>query len=304
VDDRRAPQRRLALQLLVALEEQLGSAGAPRLGLTGAPGAGKSTLLDVLIRRLRQRGETVGVLAVDPSSHRTGGALLGDRIRLRGRPGDAGLFIRSLAARDQLGGLAESTRASALVLAAAFDLVWIETVGVGQSEGEVADLVDSLVLVAQPGSGDLLQFMKAGVLELPDVIAMNKADLGPSAERSARELEAGLRLGERREDWTPPVVLLSARDGSGIDELEAALQRHRCWLAEGERLARRRRQSRDAAVLGQLQRRYGSHGIERLGGLQAVEARLREQPDASGFALAEQLGHEIEAMLAKPRGGP
>jgi LAO/AO transport system kinase len=301
VDDRRPGARAEALALLVALEEALLFAGPPRVGLTGPPGAGKSTLLDALVRRARARDETIGILAVDPSSPKSGGALLGDRVRVRASARDPGVFLRSLAARDRLGGLAESARAGLFVLAAAFDVVLIETVGVGQSEAEVADLVDTLVWVAQPGAGDLLQYMKAGALELPDVVAVNKSDLGAMAERTAGELAAGLSLAERAEDWTPPVVRISARDGSGLGELEEALAKHRAWLGERGRLAARRRRGRDAAVRDFLVREHGRVGVAAAGGLAAIDERLRREPDASGFALAARLAEEIEAALG--RGG-
>ncbi len=294
VDDRRPEARAEALALLVALEQALLFAGPPRVGLTGPPGAGKSTLLDALVRRARARGETIGILAVDPSSPKSGGALLGDRVRVRASARDPGVFLRSLAARDRLGGLAESARGGLFVLAAAFDLVLIETVGVGQSEAEVADLVDTLVWVAQPGAGDLLQYMKAGALELPDVVAVNKSDLGAVAERTASELAAGLALGERTEDWNPPVVRISARDGTGLAELEEALAQHRAWLAERGRLGARRRRGRDAAVRDFLAREHGRVGIEAAGGLAAIDEALRREPDASGFQLAARLGDAIE----------
>ncbi|HEU4431598.1 MAG TPA: methylmalonyl Co-A mutase-associated GTPase MeaB, partial [Myxococcota bacterium] len=155
--------------MLAALEARIAFGGAPRLGLTGAPGAGKSTLMDALVRAQRARGETVGIVAVDPSSRKSGGALLGDRVRVRSAASDPGVFFRSLAARESLGGLADAARAATTILAAVFDLVIVETVGVGQSEGDVVDLVDTLVFVAQPAAGDTVQFLKAGVLELPDV---------------------------------------------------------------------------------------------------------------------------------------
>lgn len=296
VDDRRPEARREAETLLDALEEKVGLAGARRIGLTGAPGAGKSTLLDALLRRLRERDETVGVIAVDPSSQRTGGALLGDRVRVRSGATDPGVFFRSMAARDRLGGLSEAAQASVVVLSAAFDVVLVETVGVGQSEAEVADLVDTLVYLAQPGAGDVLQFMKAGILELPDVFVVGKADLGPLAERTYHELGAGLGLGEREEAWVPPVVLLSAREGSGIEDLEAALAAHREAL--GPRgLETRRRRGRDAAVQRTLRARYGSFGLERWGGAARLEERLAAAPDASGAALTRAIGAEIEAAL-------
>jgi len=269
--------------------------------VTGAPGSGKSTLLDGLVRALRARGETVGVIAVDPSSRRTGGALLGDRVRVRSAAGDPGVFFRSMAARERLGGLAEATRASVVVLGAAFDRVLIETVGVGQSESDVADLVDTLAFVTQPGAGDLLQFMKAGVLELPDVFVVNKADQGALAERTARELEAGLGLGERAGEpgWRPRVVLTSARDGRGLDALLAALDEHGELAAAPEALAERRRRGRDRFVLETLRARYGSYGLAAVGGVAALGDRLAAEPGASGCALAERLGRQIEEALRK-----
>jgi LAO/AO transport system kinase len=299
VDDRRPEAREEALGMLVALEEALLFGGPPRIGLTGPPGAGKSTLLDALVRRARARGETVGILAVDPSSPKSGGALLGDRVRVRASARDPGVFLRSLAARDRLGGLAESARGGVFVLAAAFDLVLVETVGVGQSESEVAELVDTLVWVAQPGAGDLLQYMKAGVLELPDVVAVNKSDLGAVAERTASELAAGLSLAERAEDWSPPVVPISARDGAGLPALEETLARHRAWLGAGGRLAARRRRGRDAAVRDALLREYGRAGMAAVGGPAAIDEALRREPDAPGFALTARLAEEISRALAR-----
>jgi LAO/AO transport system kinase len=307
IDDRRPGRREAALALLDELEHAAREAAArgdrrepTRVGVTGAPGAGKSTLLDALVRRLRGRGETVGIAAVDPSSRRSGGALLGDRARVRASAHDAGVFLRSMAARDRLGGLADATWASVAVLATVFDHVFVETVGVGQSEAEVADLADTLLFVAQPGAGDVLQFMKAGVLEHPDVFVVNKADLGPIAERTASELATGLSLGAREAGgWIPPVLLVSARDAQGVDELLAALAAHRRHLeASGEGAARRRR-GRDALVAGALERRYGSFGIERIGGPDGLRARLRDAGGRSGFALVLAIGQEIEAALRR-----
>ncbi|MBL8673659.1 MAG: ATP/GTP-binding protein, partial [Rhodospirillales bacterium] len=148
------------------------------VGVTGPPGVGKSTLLSSLIAEWRGRGRRVGVIAVDPSSRRTGGALLGDRARLATDPGDAGVFVRSMAARDRLGGLAELTLGAMVVMRALFDVVLIETVGVGQSETDVAGVADTVLFCVQPGSGDSLQFMKAGIVEIPDIVAVTKGDLG------------------------------------------------------------------------------------------------------------------------------
>jgi LAO/AO transport system kinase len=302
VDDARPGRREEALLLLDALDRAAPFPGAPRIGLTGAPGAGKSTLLDAIVRELRRRERTVGIVAVDPSSARSGGALLGDRVRVRSQAGDAGVFFRSMAARARLGGLADATRSSVTILGAVFDVVLVETVGVGQSESDVAQLVDTLVYVAQPGAGDLLQFMKAGILELPDIFAVNKADLGAVARRTASELAAGLGLGERdAAGWTAPVALVSARDGVGIRELVDSLDAHRAHLVASNALAARRRRGSDAFVLETLERRYGSHGLERIGGARGVAQRLHAGPPASPFARLLALGDEIEEALAKPR---
>ena len=182
-----------------------------------------------------------------------------------------------------------------------FDVVFVETVGVGQSESDVAELVDTLVFVTQPGAGDLLQFMKAGVLELPDVFVVNKADQGALAERTARELEAGLGLGEREgaPGFVARVVLASARDGRGVDELVAALDAHHDAVRASGRLAERRRRGRDRFALQALRARYGSFGLAAIGGEAALAERLAAEPEASGFALAARLGREIEEALRK-----
>jgi len=269
------------------------------VGVTGAPGAGKSTLLDALVRVLRRRGETLAVVAVDPSSQRTGGALLGDRVRMRSAGGDDGVFIRSMAARDRLGGISESAWSAVAILGAAFDWVFVETVGVGQSEAEVAALVDTLLFVANPGGGDTLQFMKAGILELPDVFAVNKADLGPPAERAARELEAALHLGEREDGaWEPPIQLVSARDATGIEALLEALERHRAQGLASGTLAQRRRRGRERFVLESLTRRYGSFGLEKIGGPRGALGSLDVDEQESPAAALARLSQTIERALA------
>ncbi len=298
VDDTRPEMRAQARQLLDALQAARDSLRGARVGITGAPGAGKSTLLDALVRSLRP-DRSVGILATDPSSQRTGGALLGDRFRVRAGAGDEGVYLRSMAARDRLGGLADATCASIEILSAVFDTVFVETVGVGQSESEIAHLVDSLVFVAQPGAGDALQFMKAGILELPDVFAVNKADLGAEAERTASELRSGLGLANARGDgWDAPVISISARDGTGVQALVEAIDAHRQHAEATGGLEARRRAGRVQAVIGALAQRYGGHGLDRVGGRDALEARVREAGERSVASLVHALGREVEDALA------
>jgi len=235
---------------------------------------------------------------VDPSSQRSGGALLGDRLRVRSGSGDEGVFLRSMAARDRLGGLADATRDGVEILAAAFDVVFVETVGVGQSESEVASLVHSLIFVAQPGAGDSIQFMKAGILEMPDLFVVNKADLGAPAERTRNELLGGLGLAEARVDgWQPPALLTSARDSRGIGELADALLAHRAHLEEHGLLHERAHRGRCEGALLALAQRYGSFGVEALGGREALLHQIEALPDRSIGSLVRELGEKIEKRL-------
>jgi LAO/AO transport system kinase len=251
-----------------------GEAPAHVVGVTGPPGAGKSSLLSELLRAWRAAGRSVAVLAVDPSSKRSGGALLGDRARIAAEPGDAGVFIRSMAAGGRLGGLAPATRAAAHALAAAFDVVVIETVGVGQSETEVAEVADTVAVVVQPGGGDVLQFLKSGIMEIPDVLVVTKADLGPVALRSRRDLHAALRsLGARD---TQVVAVSSIAPSTGFDELLGALDAHRERLDVGaRRLAARR-----ASALADFVAEHGDRGLRALGGRRVADKLLAEQDAA------------------------
>ena len=214
------------------------------------------------------------MLAVDPTSKRSGGALLGDRARIDADPADRGLFIRSTAAGERLGGLAPATRAAAQALAAAFDVVVIETVGVGQSETEVAEAADTTAVVVQPGSGDALQFLKSGIMEVPDVLVVTKADLGQVALRARRDLSAALRsLGER---GTPVVAVSSVPPPSGIEELVAALDAHRAGLDVGAARTRARR----LGALADFVAEHGERGLRGLGGRRAAVRLLAEQDAA------------------------
>src|SRR5579863_7375183 len=194
------------------------------LGITGAPGAGKSTLANQLVHEFRREGKLVGVLAVDPSSPYTGGAVLGDRIRMLSHHADSGVFIRSMATRGHLGGLAAATTDMALLLdAAGKEVILIETVGVGQDEVEIARLADATVLVLVPGMGDDVQAIKAGIMEIADVFVINKSDQ-PGADRLEREILALQSLSTRRDGWVPPIVRAVATDGQGISETLTAIR--------------------------------------------------------------------------------
>lgn len=236
-------------------------AGGSTLGLTGPPGVGKSTLTNALVSGWRRAGETVGVIAIDPSSRRTGGALLGDRARIATDPSDRGVFVRSMAARDRLGGLSDETVAAMVLMRAVFDRVLVESVGIGQSEADVAMVVDTVVLCIQPGSGDSLQFMKAGVMELPDVIVVTKADMGAPARRARADVEGALTLVARDPGgWTAPVVLVSSTTGEGLDGLASAIAAHRSWL-QGGRLAALRAAQERQWVEEALRTRFGTEGL-------------------------------------------
>jgi len=266
-----------------------GEAPAHVVGVTGPPGVGKSSLLSELVRAWRAGGRSVAVLAVDPTSRRSGGSLLGDRTRIAFDPADRGVFVRSTAAGERLGGLAAATRDGAHALAAAFDVVVIETVGVGQSETEVADVADTVAVVVQPGSGDVLQFLKAGIMEIPDVLVVTKADLGRVAQAARRDLHAALRgLGS---DGTAVVAVSSVAPPQGVDELVAAIDAHRKTLdVPARRLRARRRTALDA-----FGAEHGERALRALGGRRATERWLSEQDPgldvgALEAALEERLG--------------
>lgn len=291
---------RLALARAITAVESDGAAAAPVLralyphlgrarvvGFTGAPGAGKSTLVNAYIAELRRRGQTVGVVAVDPSSPLSGGAILGDRIRMTGHSGDPGVFVRSLATRGHLGGLSRvASRVIDVMDAAGRDVVVVETVGAGQSEVEVAEIADTRVLVAAPGLGDEIQALKAGILEIADILVVNKADL-PAARSTAAQFEAALAL-VGAAGRPPPVLLTMALRGEGVAPLADAIERHG---AQGRRREDRASPRRRVRLL------LGALAAERL------RARLQALEDPAFDALCEavlkgEMGFEEAAEQA------
>ena len=249
------------------LDEAYVAPTAQVLGLTGPPGVGKSTLAGALIQAYRKAGRRVAVIAVDPSSKKSGGALLGDRTRLRTDPEDNAIFVRSMAARDQLGGLAEITYAAMVLMRALYDVVLIETVGVGQSETDIALAADSIVFCVQPGSGDSLQFMKAGIVEIPDIIVVTKGDLGRAATRARADVKGALGLAEGRHDpaqWNVPVLVVSANAAEGIDRLVQAADEHATWLQVDGRLGAKRAAQAETWILAAIKDRWGREGLKRL----------------------------------------
>jgi GTPase len=301
--DRRAVARAISMiedgaDALPALSEALfAHAGrAYSVGLTGSPGVGKSSLAAQLVRAARERERTVAVLAIDPTSPFTGGALLGDRLRMQAHATDPGVFIRSMATRGHLGGMALAAPEAIRILdASGKDLIVVETVGVGQSEVEVITATDTTLVVVSPGWGDAVQVAKAGILEIADVFVVNKADR-EGVQDAVRDLKQMLRMGPAS-DWTPPVVRTSTLTGEGVDELWEAIDAHRAFqVSSGQLQAKRRRRVLDEVkgmVAERLRRRVGTL-LDADGGAEAEVARdLAERkidPYAAAALLLERLG--------------
>jgi LAO/AO transport system kinase len=267
------------------------------IGMTGPPGVGKSTLMNALIAGWRGRGRRVGCIAVDPSSRRSGGALLGDRTRLATDPDDDGIFVRSMAARDRLGGLAALTVSAMVLMRALYDIVLIETVGVGQSETDVATVADSVVFCVQPGSGDSLQFMKAGIAEIPHLVVVTKADMAQAAERARADVEGALSLAGTdpdREGWRHPALLVSAAGRTGVEALIAALDEHAAFLDRDGRRQRVRAIQAALWLTDAVRERFGREGVARAG------TRLSLPPGQSPFQRLSEIVAALHLSAADP----
>ena len=290
IEDRSQAGRQAAAALLAEVSPTAlgGEAPAHLVGITGPPGAGKSTLLSALVSEWRAAGRTVAVLAVDPSSKHSGGSLLGDRVRIEHDPKDDGILIRSTASGGRLGGLAAATREAADALAPAFDVVVVETVGVGQSETDVEEVCDTVAVVVQPASGDVLQFLKAGIMEVPDVLVVTKADLGDAAKRARADLDQALAaLGSRD---VPVVAVSSVAPPQGIEELIGALDDHR----ERTDLAARRLRARRLSALREFVAEHGESALRSVGGRREaqrlLDARDERESVAELVAALEEAG--------------
>jgi LAO/AO transport system kinase len=291
--DRRALARAITLiessderayELIKQLYPETGRAYA--VGVTGPPGVGKSSLISALVRHVRAQDRSVGVISVDPSSPFTRGALLGDRIRLADHFLDPEVFIRSMGTRGHLGGLAEATLQAALLLdAAGKDLLFLETVGAGQSEVEIITIADTVLLVLMPGSGDSIQALKAGIMEIPDVIAVNKRD-HPAAKTMVNEVRSILAL-DTDEGWRPPIVLTEALQGEGIEELWDEIEQHRRYLEEHQLLAERRAQHLAGEVFAVASARAKSH----------LEQAVTDNPELQRL-LGEVQRRELDPLTA------
>ncbi len=278
----------IATQMVAELQPHTGR--AQLVGITGPPGSGKSSLVDGLLHVIRQQGKTAGVVAVDPSSPFTGGAVLGDRIRMQRHTLDKGVFIRSMGARGHLGGLAAATREVIHLLDAyGREVIMVETVGVGQSELEIATICDTTVLVLVPESGDAVQSIKAGIMEIADIFVVNKADLG-GAEKTRRLIQEAMALAPAPA-WEPPILLTSAVKDQGSEALWEAIERHGAYLRQSGELESRRRQRLKQEVLALVAEGARENARRALDGDTPVGRRLRQNPNGklNPYTLAAEL---------------
>lgn len=298
LDDARPEARQVASQMLATLPEEKLDTEAHLIGITGPPGVGKSSLTAALINVWRRQGKRIGILAVDPSSPLSGGALLGDRLRMMAGEGiaDDSVFVRSLANRGAFGGLSAEVWPMSLVMLAAFDIVLIETVGVGQREVDVSKLSDTTVFVAQPASGDSIQFLKAGIMEVPHVLVVNKADIGAAARRMLAELRTTLGHRIDPDGWEIPALSASATKNIGIEGLAETIDAHRQWLLAKGRLADRRRRFQTEWIIRRLRDEFGRFGVEKLGGEDGLFRQLTQR-SGSPFDQFDELREEFLSHL-------
>jgi LAO/AO transport system kinase len=291
-----------ALPVLRRLHAHTGRAHV--IGVTGPPGAGKSSLVNALVRALRSDGRRVGVIAIDPTSPFTGGAILGDRIRMQDHSTDPGVFVRSMATRGRLGGLAPATAGTVSVLAAyGCDVIFVETVGAGQAEVDIAGAADTVVLVTVPVLGDAVQTLKAGIMEIGDIFVVNKADRA-EAGKTATEIKAMLGLAPARTGWRPPVLLTVATEGRGVEEVIDAIARHRvCLLDDGTLIRRRQARHRREIIEIVQDRLLARAGNDRLDQLALSVARGELDPySAADTLITGGNGHDEPAHPHRHRG--
>lgn len=282
-------QRARDASVIALLDGAWLSSRAHVIGITGPPGVGKSTLINSLIRIWRRQGRTLGVIAIDPTSRKTGGALLGDRTRLATDPDDAGIFVRSMAARDRLGGLAALTMPAMVLMRAVYDVVLIETVGIGQSETDVANVADTVIFCIQPGSGDSLQFMKAGIMEVPHIAVVTKSDMRTTANRARADVEGALGLGEvGMGEWQALVLSLSASRDEGIDALITGIEQHTQWLAQTGAGARARSVQARHWLTQLVLEQFGRHGLD------MVTGEIDSAANVSPFIRAAEIFRLLE----------
>jgi LAO/AO transport system kinase len=303
LEDRRSERQEHALAVL----DDVAALPAPAhvVGITGPPGVGKSSLIARLIARSVQAQGRLGVVAVDPSSKISGGALLGDRSRMH-IPSAAAVYARSFAARDRLGGLSREAFFAVFLLRHLCDMVLVETVGVGQSETDIANIADTVVLVVQPFSGDVLQFIKAGVMEIPDILAVNKADDAALADKAVAEVRAALAIepGSDEPGWSNPVLAVSALSNLNLDRLDTAIAEHyRHVQAEGT-LGSRRAEQEIAWAVGELSHELGRVGLTAVGGQDGVAARWARQPGRSAARKLANLLETVRSIPPHPPTGP
>jgi LAO/AO transport system kinase len=288
---------------VIALISNLcGSAKAYRqvIGITGPPGVGKSSLISHIVSEYRSRNKTVGVMSVDPSSQRSGGALLGDRARIRHDSNDEGIFIRSMAAGSHLGGLARKTRHCLIVFEVVYDIIIVETVGVGQSETEIDEVADTIVFIVQPGSGDVIQYMKAGIMEIPHVLVVNKGDQKMLALKTRSDLETALTFSEAYLDgWKLKVVMTSAQDGWGQKELVEEIEAHGRFMKDNQLFEKRRHEKRILWIYMMFKEQFGLFGIEMMGGEMEVRKCIAQHGISKPFDTVRVLANQLHERLLR-----